>query len=104
VQAVSAGGVLLSALNKFKGGGYLKIVGNGFATEYMGIAVRKDSPDFVYQINQDIKLMMTSGTWEKDLKATIGQTGYKITSSNMPSAISAQDSQETASEGTGKND
>ena len=104
VQAVSAGGVLLSALNKFKGGGYLKVVGNGFATEYMGIAVRKDSPDFVYQINQDIKLMMTSGTWEKDLKATVGQTGYKITSFNMPSAISAQDSQETASEGTGKND
>lgn len=104
VEAVSAGGVLLSALNKFKGGGYLKIVGNGFAREYMGIAVKKDSPDLVYQINQDIKLMMTSGTWENDLKATVGQTGYKITSFNMPSTLSAQDSQETASEGMGKND
>ena len=104
VEAVSAGGVLLSALNKFKGGGYLKIVGNGFATEYMGIAVKKDSPDLVYQINQDIKLMMTSGTWENDLKATVGQTGYKITSFNMPSTLSAQDSQETASEGMEKND
>ena len=104
VQAVSAGGILLSALNKFKGGGYLKIVGNGFATEYMGIAVKKNSPGLVYQINQDIKLMMTSGTWESDLKATVGQTGYKITSYNMPAAISAQDSQQTASEGTEKND
>ncbi|MBR4399719.1 MAG: transporter substrate-binding domain-containing protein [Aeriscardovia sp.] len=104
VQAVSAGGVLLSALNKFKGGGYLKVVGNGFATEYMGIAVKKNSPGLVYQINQDIKLMITSGTWKRDLEATVGQTGYKITPYNAPDAISAQDSQETISEGTVKND
>lgn len=102
VKAVSAGGVMLSTLNKFKGGGYLKIAGSRFATEYMGIAVKKNSPGLVYQINKDIKLMMTSGVWERDLKATVGQSGYEVTPYNMPSSLSAQDSQETASEGTGK--
>ena len=104
VQAVSAGGVMLSTLNKFKGDGYLKIVGPRFASEYMGIAVKKNSPGLVYQMNKDIKLMMSSGVWERDLKATVGQSGYEVTSYNMPSSLSAQDSQETANEGTGKND
>ena len=102
VQAVSAGGVMLSTLNKFKGDGYLKIVGGRFASEYMGIAVKKDSPGLVYQMNKDIKLMMSSGAWERDLKATVGQSGYEVTPYNMPSSLSAQDSQETANEGTGK--
>lgn len=98
VDAVAADGIILAGLNSTKGDGYLKIVGQPFTKDYYGIAVKKNSPGLVYQINQALKKMVSTGTWKRDFNTALANTGYTMnTAWNLPTTSDAQISQETDS-------
>jgi glutamate transport system substrate-binding protein len=57
--------------------GKLKIVGHVFTRERYGIGIRHDDVALQAKITDAIEQMIESGTWQKDVNATIGASGYK---------------------------
>lgn len=96
VDAVTADGIVLAGLKKAKGDGYLKIVGKPFTRDDFGIAVKKNSPHLVSQINKTLGQMIRSGVWQSDFESAMAGTGYTLNDQwNKPSQLDAQDSDET---------
>jgi glutamate transport system substrate-binding protein len=57
--------------------GKLKMVGHVFTKERYGIGIKHDDVALQATITDAIAKMIETGTWQKDVDATIGKSGYK---------------------------
>jgi arginine deiminase len=57
--------------------GKLKIVGHVFTKERYGVAIKHDDVALQEKITGAIAKMISSGTWQKDVDATVGKSGYQ---------------------------
>jgi glutamate transport system substrate-binding protein len=57
--------------------GKLKMVGHVFTKERYGVGIKHDDVALQAQITGAIQKMIETGTWQKDVDATIGKSGYK---------------------------
>jgi glutamate transport system substrate-binding protein len=57
--------------------GKLKMVGHVFTKERYGIGIKHDDVTLQGTITDAIEKMIETGTWQKDVDATIGTSGYK---------------------------
>ena len=55
--------------------GELKVVGEEFSEERIGVGYSKDRPEMCEWITDTIKKAMDDGNWEKAFKATLGKSG-----------------------------
>jgi glutamate transport system substrate-binding protein len=56
----------------------LRVVGKPFSAERYGIGLRKGDTEGQTAINDAIKKMIGTGTWQASLNANIGPSGYKL--------------------------
>lgn len=57
--------------------GKLKVVGHVFTKERYGVGIRHDDVALQAKVTDAIGKMISSGTWQKDVDATIGTSGSK---------------------------
>jgi glutamate transport system substrate-binding protein len=57
--------------------GQLKIVGHVFTKERYGVGIEHDDVALQAKITDAIEKMISSGTWQQDVDATVGTSGYK---------------------------
>lgn len=79
VNAVTTDDVILAgfaASKKYKG--KLKVVGDGFSDELYGVGVKKGDTALVDKVNAALKDYIDDGSWKKNLKATVGPSGYSL--------------------------
>jgi glutamate transport system substrate-binding protein len=75
VDAVSTDDVILDgyvAANP----GKLKVVGHVFTKERYGVGIKHDDVTLQAKVTDAIAAMISSGTWQKDVDATVGKSGY----------------------------
>jgi glutamate transport system substrate-binding protein len=57
--------------------GKLKVIGHVFTKERYGVGIKHDDVTLQAKITDAIQQMIETGTWQKDVDATIGKSGYK---------------------------
>ena len=57
--------------------GKLKVVGKPFSEERYGVGIAKGDVDLCTKINTAIEKMISDGSWQKALDATVGASGFK---------------------------
>jgi glutamate transport system substrate-binding protein len=64
--------------------GKLKVVGKTFSTENYGVGIKKGDTALCTAINGSIQKMVSDGSWQKALDATVGKSGFKPDSATNP--------------------
>ncbi|MBO0811833.1 MAG: glutamate ABC transporter substrate-binding protein [Microlunatus sp.] len=64
--------------------GKLKLVGKPFTEENYGVGIKKGDTELCGKINDALDKMVSDGTWQKDLDANFGPSGYKPDPSKNP--------------------
>jgi glutamate transport system substrate-binding protein len=88
IDAVTTDNVILAgfaAQDQYKG--KLKVVGKTFSEERYGVGIKMGDTDLCSKINAAIEKMVSDGSWQKALDATVGPSGFKHdTATNPPKA------------------
>lgn len=64
--------------------GKLKVVGKPFSEERYGVGIAKGDVDLCTKINTAIEKMISDGSWQKALDATVGASGFKPDTATNP--------------------
>ena len=64
--------------------GKLKLVGKSFSTEQYGVGIQKGDTELCTAINSALEKMVSDGSWQKALEATVGPSGFKPDTSKNP--------------------
>ena len=64
--------------------GKLKVVGKPFSTERYGVGIKKGDTELCNKINAALEKMVSDGSWQKALDATVGPSGFKADTSTNP--------------------
>jgi glutamate transport system substrate-binding protein len=88
IDAVTTDNVILAgfaAQQQYQG--KLKVVGKPFSEERYGVGIKKGDTELCGKINAALEKMVSDGSWQKALDATVGPSGFKHdTSTNPPKA------------------
>ena len=88
IDAVTTDNVILAgfaAQDQYKD--KLKVVGKPFSEERYGVGIKKGDTELCGKINAAIEKMVSDGSWQKALDATVGPSGFKVdTATNPPKA------------------
>jgi glutamate transport system substrate-binding protein len=76
VDAVTTDDVILAGYMAANPG-KLKMVGHVFTKERYGVGIKHDDVTLQAKITDAIEKMIATGTWQKDVDATVGTSGYK---------------------------
>jgi glutamate transport system substrate-binding protein len=76
VDAVTADDVILAGYAA-EHPGQLRVVGHPFTKERYAVGLKKGNTTLQSKITAAITDMISSGTWQRDVNATIGKAGYK---------------------------
>ncbi|GAB95217.1 glutamate transport system substrate-binding protein [Kineosphaera limosa] len=85
VDAVTTDDVILAgfaAQPQFSG--KVKLVGNPFSQENLGVGVQKDNEQLCNQVTDALKQMIDSGAWQQKVDEVFGAAGYKPGPGNPP--------------------
>ena len=64
--------------------GKLKVVGKPFSTERYGVGIKQGDTNLCTAINTALGKMVSDGSWQKALDATVGPSGFKPDASANP--------------------
>ncbi len=88
IDAVTTDNVILAgfaAQSQYQG--KLKVVGSPFSEERYGVGLKKGDTELCGKVNAAIEKMVSDGSWQKSLDATVGASGFKPdTTKNPPKA------------------
>ena len=88
IDAVTTDNVILAgfaAQSQYQG--KLKVVGSPFSEERYGVGLKKGDTELCGKVNAAIEKMISDGSWQKALDATVGPSGFKPdTTKNPPKA------------------
>ena len=88
IDAVTTDNVILAgfaAQSQYQG--KLKVVGSPFSEERYGVGLKKGDTELCGKVNAAIEKMISDGSWQKSLDATVGPSGFKPdTTKNPPKA------------------
>jgi glutamate transport system substrate-binding protein len=88
IDAVTTDNVILAgfaAQSQYQG--KLKVVGSPFSEERYGVGLKKGDTELCGKVNAAIEKMISDGSWQKALDATVGASGFKPdTAKNPPKA------------------
>ena len=88
IDAVTTDNVILAgfaAQSQYQG--KLKVVGSPFSEERYGVGLKKGDTELCGKVNAAIEKMVSDGSWQKALDATVGASGFKPdTAKNPPKA------------------
>ena len=85
IDAVTTDNVILAgfaAQSQYQG--KLKVVGKPFSTENYGVGLTKGDTETCGKVNTAIEKMVSDGSWQKALDATVGASGFKPDTSTNP--------------------
>jgi glutamate transport system substrate-binding protein len=85
IDAVTTDNVILAgfaAQDQYKG--KLKVVGKPFSEERYGVGIKMGDTDLCGKINAAIEKMVSDGSWQKAIDATVGPSGFKVDTSTNP--------------------
>jgi glutamate transport system substrate-binding protein len=85
IDAVTTDNVILAgfaAQSQYQG--KLKVVGKTFSTENYGVGIKKGDTALCTAINGSIQKMVSDGSWQKALDATVGKSGFKPDTATNP--------------------
>lgn len=85
IDAVTTDNVILAgfaAQTQYQG--KLKVVGKPFSEERYGVGLKKGDADTCGKVNTAIEKMVSDGSWQKALDATVGPSGFKPDTSKNP--------------------
>ena len=74
VSAMTTDGTILAGYAA-QNEGELKVVGDEFSEERIGVGYSKDNPEMCQWITDTIKAAQDDGTWAKAFEATLGKSG-----------------------------
>jgi glutamate transport system substrate-binding protein len=88
VDAVTTDNVILAGYAaQQQYAGKLKLVGKPFSEERYGVGLKKGDTELCGKVNSALEKMISDGTWQKNLDATVGPSGFKVdTTKNPPKA------------------
>jgi glutamate transport system substrate-binding protein len=85
IDAVTTDNVILAGFaSQSQYQGKLKVVGKTFSTENYGVGIKKGDTALCTAINTSIQKMVSDGSWQKALDATVGKSGFKPDSATNP--------------------
>ena len=85
VDAVTTDNVILAGYAaQTQYAGKLKLVGQPFSEERYGVGLRKGDTELCGKVNAALEKMVTDGTWQKNLDATVGPSGFKPDTATNP--------------------
>ena len=64
--------------------GKLKVVGKPFSTERYGVGLKKGDTELCGKVNAALEKMVSDGSWQKALDATVGPSGFKVDTATNP--------------------
>jgi glutamate transport system substrate-binding protein len=64
--------------------GKLKLVGKPFSEERYGVGLKKGDTELCGKVNAALEKMVSDGTWQKNLDATVGPSGFKADTKTNP--------------------
>ncbi len=64
--------------------GKLKLVGKPFSEERYGVGLKKGDTELCGKVNAALEKMVSDGTWQKNLDATVGPSGFKPDTKTNP--------------------
>ncbi len=78
VDAVTTDDVILAGFAaQSQYAGKLKVVGKPFSTERYGVGIKQGDTKLCNAVNAAIEKMVSDGSWQKALDATVGASGFK---------------------------
>ena len=78
IDAVTTDNVILAGFAaQTQYAGKLKVVGKSFSTERYGVGIKMGDTKLCNAINTSLAKMVTDGSWQKALDATVGKSGFK---------------------------
>jgi glutamate transport system substrate-binding protein len=85
IDAVTTDNVILAGFaSQSQYQGKLKVVGKPFSTENYGVGLTKGDTETCGKVNTAIEKMVSDGSWQKALDATVGASGFKPDTSTNP--------------------
>jgi glutamate transport system substrate-binding protein len=85
IDAVTTDNVILAGFAaQSQYAGKLKVVGKPFSTERYGVGIKQGDTKLCTAINSALEKMVSDGSWQKALDATVGPSGFKPDSSTNP--------------------
>lgn len=85
VDAIAHDDVILAGFASALGG-QARLVGAAWGTDSYGVAVRKDSPRLVEEVDDALARMVADGSWRKYADALAGSIGYAPDAADNPPA------------------
>jgi glutamate transport system substrate-binding protein len=85
VDAVTTDDVILAGYAaQTQYAGKLKLVGKPFTEERYGVGLKKGDTELCAKVNAALEKMISDGTWQKNLDATVGPSGFKPDAAKNP--------------------
>lgn len=85
IDAVTTDNVILAGFAaQSQYAGKLKVVGKTFSTERYGVGIKQGDTELCTKINTALEKMVSDGSWQKALDATVGPSGFKPDTSTNP--------------------
>ncbi len=85
IDAVTTDNVILAGFAaQSQYAGKLKVVGKPFSTERYGVGIKQGDTKLCTAINSALEKMVSDGSWQKALDATVGPSGFTPDSSTNP--------------------
>ncbi len=85
VDAVTTDDVILAGYAaQTQYAGKLKLVGTPFTEERYGVGLKKGDTELCAKVNAALEKMISDGTWQKILDATVGPSGFKPDAAKNP--------------------
>jgi len=85
IDAVTTDNVILAGFaSQSQYQGKLKVVGKPFSEEKYGVGIKLGDTALCNAVNGSIQKMVSDGSWQKALDATVGVSGFKPDTANNP--------------------
>lgn len=90
IDAVTADNLILAGYaSQSQYQGKLKVVGKPFSSENYGVGLKKGDATLCGQVNTSIEKMISDGSWQKALDATVGPSGFRPDTKTNPPKTAA---------------
>lgn len=85
IDAVTTDNVILAGFAaQSQYAGKLKVVGKTFSTERYGVGIKQGNTELCTDINAALEKMVSDGSWQKALDATVGPSGFQPDTATNP--------------------